>query len=312
MPVETDLRLADGDHVVQFYDGDDQLVGLVVGYLSAAVLDGDAAIVIATPAHRDAFRAALRAAGVDVPAAQGNGRIVLLDAGRTLSRFMVDGRPDPAAFDAVVGDAVRRAAAGGRQVKAYGEMVAVLWAEGNVIGALELERLWNGLGEHLPFSLFCAYPALIAAADLAAESFSEVCHLHSRVVGDTATPPGCEVAQTFARSTRAPGLARRFVSDTLRRWDRADLLDDGAMVVSELASNAVLHGGSDVTVALSRRGSRVRMVVGDSSQSEPVLRQPGPAVLGGRGLHVVSAVAHRWGYDVDADGKLVWAELGAV
>ena len=74
MPAETGIRLANGEHVVQFYDRDDDLVDVVGGYLAAAVLDGDVVIVIASPTHRDAFGLALVAAGVDVDAVQSQWR----------------------------------------------------------------------------------------------------------------------------------------------------------------------------------------------------------------------------------------------
>ena len=134
MPVDTEIRLADGDHVVQFYGHDADLVDVVASYLSAAVLDGDAVIVIATPEHRAAFEAAMAAAGVDAELAAAGGRRIVLDAADTLARFMTDDVPDPAAFDAVVGGLVRDAASGG-PVRAYGEMVALLWDAGNVTGA---------------------------------------------------------------------------------------------------------------------------------------------------------------------------------
>src|SRR5687768_17281032 len=135
MPVDSQIRLADGEHVVQFYENDDDLVTFVTGYLGAATVAGDAVVVIATPDHAEAFLSALGRAGVDVEAARQDGRLVILDAATTLSRFMIGDAPDAAAFDAVVGDLVRRAGAGGRPVRAYGEMVALLWAAGNVTGS---------------------------------------------------------------------------------------------------------------------------------------------------------------------------------
>src|SRR6185503_3272068 len=139
MPVDAHVRLGVGDHVVQFYDDDDQLIAVVVGYLAAALVDGDAVVVLATPAHRRAFAAALAAAGVDAAAARDDGRLVLLDAAGTLARFTVGDDIDAAAFDSVVGGLVRRVAASGRPVRAYGEMVALLWGAGDRAGAVELE-----------------------------------------------------------------------------------------------------------------------------------------------------------------------------
>ena len=110
--METEIRLTDGEHVVQFYDADDELIGAVVGYLCGAILDGDAVVVVATPEHREALAAALREAGVDVAAALAEGRLVALDAADTSAEFLVDGAPDAAAFDEVVGGVVRAAGRG--------------------------------------------------------------------------------------------------------------------------------------------------------------------------------------------------------
>ena len=309
MPVEPAVRLADGDHVVQFYRHDEELVGVVGGYLAAAVLDGDAVIVIATPDHGDAFRQAVVAAGVDVTAARGEGRLAVLDATATLSAFMVDGTPDPDAFDAVVGALVRRYGQGGRPVRAYGEMVALLWDAGNVAGAVELEALWNGLADRVPFSLFCAYPTHMVDDPGVSDAFADVCHLHTEVVAGAPMQAGAEATRRFVGTPHAPRSARRFVAETLQRWGRDDLVADGLIVAAELVTNAVLHASADVTVALSRHGDAVQLTVGDSSPHAPMPRRAGSSSLGGRGLLLVGAIAGRWGHRHVDGGKLVWAEL---
>src|SRR5205807_4393941 len=97
--------------------------------------------------------------GIDVSGSRGAGTLVMLDAAATLEAFMPDGRADRDAFREVIGTVVRRASEVGTAVRAYGEMVAVLWERGDVHGAIELERLWNELQEELEFSLLCAYPS---------------------------------------------------------------------------------------------------------------------------------------------------------
>jgi hypothetical protein len=309
MQVETEVRPLGGDHVVHFYDRDDELVGVVVGYLAAAVADGDVVIMIATAAHREAFTAALSSAGVDVAAAMAKRHLQVLDAAATLNQFMVGGSPDAAAFDAVVGGVVRSAAESGCEVRAYGEMVALLWGEGNAAGAIELETLWNGLADQVPFSLFCAYPSYLVAAADAFDTFAQVCSLHSDVVGGAPIAPDLETVRPFACTPDAPRLARRFVTQMLEGWDRSDLVGDAAVVVAELASNAVSHAHSDFTVGLSRLGSAVRLEVRDSSTVEPTSRESAAMAERGRGLQLIAAIARRWGYELVAGGKVVWAEL---
>lgn len=305
MPVHTQISLDEGDHVVQFYDCDDDLVDVVVGYLAAALADGDAVVVIATPAHRAAFMAALEAARSGSSVADDD-RLVVLDAEDTLSAFMDARTPDSVLFDAVVGETVRGLAAAGRPVRAYGEMVAVLWGAGNREAALELERLWNGLGATLPFSLFCGYPSHMVSDGV--DALAEVCSLHSQVVAGTPTNAGTEEVRRLVRSPDTPRLARRFVSETLLAWGFGEL-DDAAVVATELAANAVTHAESDVTVSLMRTDGGVRIAVADRSSVLPVIRASDRDSLGGRGLLLVDNLAERWGHAITDDGKVVWADL---
>jgi hypothetical protein len=94
---------------------------------------------------------------------------------------MVESMPDAARFEATMGELVSRAAQGPRELRIYGEMVAVLWDQGNVAAAIALEDLWNDLATRHPFSLFCAYP--VSAFDTEkTEQFRKVCGQHSRVI----------------------------------------------------------------------------------------------------------------------------------
>jgi anti-sigma regulatory factor (Ser/Thr protein kinase) len=95
----------------------------------------------------------------------------------------------------------------------------------------------------------------------------------------------------------------------LRQWDREDLIDDAGLVCAELTTNAVLHAGSEFTVAVSRRGSAVRIAVRDASRRGPVMQHPEPTAVSGRGLILVTRLAKRWGIDVLGAGKVVWADL---
>jgi anti-sigma regulatory factor (Ser/Thr protein kinase) len=292
-----------GEHVVQFYEHDDDLARAVGGYLVRALRADATAIVIATPGHRRRFEAELNAAGIDVTRARLDRTLAWLDAAGTLARFMSDGEIDRDAFYGVVGELVRRANERGRPVYAYGEMVALLWDAGDVLGAIELEKLWNELSEELEFALWCAYHSQSLSVHEHADAVHEVCHLHTSVVD--------EATARFAAAPDAPSAARRFVSSVLEREpyrDRAPLAD-AQLVVSELATNAVIHAGSPFSVSVGRNGSTMRVSVRDCSGTQPVLRAPEPESLSGRGLRLVGALARDWGVEPGADGKTVWAEL---
>ncbi len=145
-------------HVVQFYRSDAQLADSVRRHLEPAMRAGECVVVVATRAHRELFEVTLLGSDIDVDRARAESRYIDLDAAETLSSFMVDGVPDRRRFESVVGGLVARVATPGRVTRVYGEMVAVLWAEGNAAGAIALEDLWNDLRRSQRFSLLCAYP----------------------------------------------------------------------------------------------------------------------------------------------------------
>lgn len=170
------------DHLVEFYETEAFLVDTVSAFLVPALRDGDAAIVVATAAHRHKFENAIRGAGIDLDAAAGEGRYLAFDAAVVLSRFMVAGAPDAARFRATVGEVMDRAAEGGRQVRVYGEMVALLWDDGDANSALALEDLWNDLAGIRTFLLLCAYPMRAFGDEASAVAFKRICDQHTRVI----------------------------------------------------------------------------------------------------------------------------------
>jgi anti-sigma regulatory factor (Ser/Thr protein kinase) len=296
-----------GHHVVQFYESDADLVRRAGRYLSDAADEGAVAIVIATDAHHRAFEAHLRNAGADVAAARAEGTLVSLDAAATLARFMRDGRVDRDAFFDAVGTVVRAAAATGLPVRAYGEMVALLWEAGDVQAAIDLETVWNELAADVSFSLYCAYRSESVTGHEHADALDRVCRLHSAVVPERAV----EMTWDFAADVAAPMDARRLLTTTLRRMGHGGkVLDDARIVITELAANAVAHARSPFTVSIQGGSTSVRILVRDRSHVLPAMRDRSLTAPSGRGLRLVGALAMRWGVDRLPDGKVVWAELG--
>ena len=112
---------------------------------------------------------------------------------------------------------------------------------------------------------------------------------------------------TLRSSVLSPARARAFTRDAVAQ-SLADV-DDLTLVVSELVTNAVVHGAGDVSLALTVDGDAVRIEVADE---EPTLDRPAPADLdveSGRGLMLVSRVARSWGVRREGHGKTVWADL---
>lgn len=168
-------------HAVQLYETDAFLVSGVRDFFVPALDQGEAAIAVATPAHREQLAESLTQAGLDVALLRDRGLYIDLDARELLNTFMAGGSPDRALFRKNVGTLIAQASAGGRTVRVFGEMVALLWAEGNVAAALALEDLWNELAETHTFSLFCGYPMHAFEQEAATLAFTKVCDQHSHV-----------------------------------------------------------------------------------------------------------------------------------
>ncbi|MCP3143978.1 ATP-binding protein [Pyxidicoccus xibeiensis] len=199
-------------HVVQLYEDESFLFDVLEQYLAGGLRAGEPSVIIASEAHRQALRQRLAAAGVDVEAACATGQLTLLDARQTLSRFMVDGRPDWERFKDVVGGVLERsrAAGNGARVRAYGEMVDLLWQDGLPDAAAELEELWNDLARLHAFSLLCTY-ALGTFGEAGHERpFRDVCRAHTHVIPAESysqlEDPDCRLREVTLLQQRAQAL----------------------------------------------------------------------------------------------------------
>jgi KaiC/GvpD/RAD55 family RecA-like ATPase len=145
------------DHLVQLYTEDSFLFRAVGHFLASGLTHREAAVIIATPAHAEAFRSELQSLGVDVASAVDRGQFTALDADECLAKFMVDGMPDGRRFRALVTPVLDRLRADGfADIRVYGEMVNLLFAE-NLPATVRLEELWNELLADERVSLLCAY-----------------------------------------------------------------------------------------------------------------------------------------------------------
>ena len=170
------------EHFVQFCETDEFLITSVGKFISDGLMQGDICIVLATQAHRDGFDEYLKAAGLTVSAARARGRYISLDAASTLPQIMVDGSIDPTCFYRVIGEIIQQAVKSGHPVRVFGELVALLWAEGKRAEAIRLEELWNELSRHYAFSLYCAYPMQGFDGEAYGMEFAEICQQHARVI----------------------------------------------------------------------------------------------------------------------------------
>jgi hypothetical protein len=172
-------------HLVQFYEMDAEcLTNNVSHYLSEGLQRGDGQIVIATPVRTRGFVSQLNSLGVDTDAAIRHGNLLLLDAQETLSAFMLDGMPDWNRFQKVILSAMQRVGAENKQkgLRAYGEMVGVLWTAGRFSAAIQLEQYWNKLLAAKGFNLFCGYPIDIFSREFQIADVDALLCAHTHVV----------------------------------------------------------------------------------------------------------------------------------
>ena len=173
-------------HVVQLYTDDGFLIDELSRFIGGALAVGDAAVVIATEPHRRELEKRLAAQGLDTTKANRQGRYIALDAAQTLPRFTENGTVDETRFKAIIGGLLTqaRSAVDGKEcrIAVFGELVALLWAEGKPQEAVRVERFWNDLAKTHSFSLLCAYPVSGFGGEGHIEPFLKICAEHTGVV----------------------------------------------------------------------------------------------------------------------------------
>jgi signal transduction histidine kinase/ActR/RegA family two-component response regulator len=172
----------ESEHFVQFYETDSFLLNSLTDFVGTGLRAGNGVVVLGAKGRRQGLDESLRQSGLDPSALRASGQYLPLDAAKTLSQFMIGELPDRALFTEVVGSIIERAGRGGRELRAFGEMVALLWEAGNYEGAIRLEELWNDLQKTHSFSLFCAYPMKQSDGRARVKPFTDVCAAHARII----------------------------------------------------------------------------------------------------------------------------------
>ncbi|MGH7498603.1 MAG: MEDS domain-containing protein [Gemmatimonadales bacterium] len=173
------------EHLVQLYGGDDDFLAANVGrYFRAGLSRGDGLLLIATAEHTDSIMRQLQGELDLVEDAIGSGRFVTMDARSTLDLLMEDGQPDRRAFESEIGDALRKvqASATTGRVRAFGELVGLLWSAGQTGAATRIEAFWNEALDGNAFSLYCAYPIDVSGQELEEGALNLVLGAHTHML----------------------------------------------------------------------------------------------------------------------------------
>ena len=176
-------------HAVQFYKDSRSLADRVAKFIAEGFELGQPALVVATPLHAANITRALDASGIDSAAVKKTGELQVLDAAKMLRAFMINGQPDALLFKSNVGDVIERLCVGRKPcpIRVYGEMVDLLWQEGNEEAAIRLEILWNHLASAYDFALLCGYAVGHFYKETRDPRFDDVCEQHTHVIGSPHT-----------------------------------------------------------------------------------------------------------------------------
>lgn len=226
----------------------ERLASQVSPYLAEGLNAGDSVIVVAVPEHVSAFRENLRRLIPDIAGLELAGRFCCLDAHETLRTFICEDIANWRAFDDSVGDTVRQfhARAPNGRVRAYGEMVGLLWQDGLFSVAMALETVWERVIASTRTDLYCAYPI-----DVFGDAFYtcdvDALHLtHHRVrpfdssgrletalksaMNEVLGSHAADVWLAFERDAH-PAWASELPSEALILWLRENLCDAGDAIV---------------------------------------------------------------------------------
>lgn len=174
-------EIAPCDHVVQIYENDHIFLDALSGFAAGGFNSGDCVIIIATANHLKGLEERLLDYNFDLKTLIAEDRYIPLDAEEVLSKFMVDGWPDIRLFMQTISSLINRGTSKNRKVRAFGEMVAILWAQGLNGATVHLEYLWNKFCEQNSFCLFCAYPKTGFTQNIN-DSIMNICGCHTKMI----------------------------------------------------------------------------------------------------------------------------------
>jgi hypothetical protein len=174
-------EIAPCEHVLDIYSNESEFLDSLVNFVSIGLKQGDSVILIATEMHLQHVEHELMRMGLDLDTLAAERKYFSRDARSVLSKFMVADWPDEKKFQETILSLLNEAKHDGKKIRAFGEMVALLWAEGLSAATVRLEHLWAELCKRTEISLFCAYPMSGVTED-PTNSIQHIIDAHSRLV----------------------------------------------------------------------------------------------------------------------------------
>ena len=183
--LEFDSPKAQRRHEVQFWSDEMVFLESATHFIAEALKTDRAAIVVATPSHRESIVQNLKAAAFDMDGAIQQGIYISLNAAEALSDIMVNGLPDAGRFFETLGSVIESSVKATKtehsRIAVFGECAPLLWAEGNTNGAIEVEKICNDLIKTHDIDVLCAYPLSLSQGADAEATFNSICAEHTAV-----------------------------------------------------------------------------------------------------------------------------------
>ena len=234
---------------MQVYDADERvLTRNVARYVSEGLLHGDGVLVIATPEHRDLISREVSRTDANLSDSLKNQQLVLVDAQQTLAEFMIAGNPDWNRFERIMLAEMRQVqpAKNAEGLRAYGEMVGVLWKARQFAAAIRLEQLWNKLLERSSFSLYCAYAIDVFGEEFEVSKLDGVLGTHTHLVPsepdgaleaaldrsmDEILGPQADALRVLIKNNRRPSWAIMPTAESTILWLRKNVPEHAEAIV---------------------------------------------------------------------------------
>jgi hypothetical protein len=146
-------------HIVQLYNDADFYGEAISHFAAEGFLRGESLIIVPTQPNWANISARLKSKGADPTEHIGRGQLTVLDADATLPRFLVDGMPDGRTFKDLAAATIERALGGGKfsRVRWWGEMVNVLYENGNQRASIRLEELFDEVAREQSIPILCSF-----------------------------------------------------------------------------------------------------------------------------------------------------------
>jgi hypothetical protein len=236
-------------HFVQLYESDEVALTKNVGhYLWEGLRRGDGVLIIATPEHQELFSRRLDRLGADLPDVLESQQLIFWDAQQTLTQFMVAGQPDWPLFEKTIRAAMRQVRPTDRAegLRAYGEMVGILWKARQFAAAIRLEQFWNKLLEQSSFSLYCAYAIDVFGKEFEVANLEGVLCTHTHLVPaqpdgtletalnrsmDEILGPKADALRILIKANHRPAWAVMPSAESIVLWLRRNLPDQADQIV---------------------------------------------------------------------------------